>query len=505
MWEKEIRRARKETFKSQSSTVKLQEEIKTARGEIKSLEEGLHREKERCQMREQEAFTARYQIVGVQEKLDEANERTKVIQQERDAFKTAAKNEEIARIAAEGRIPLPSSHPDDEFASPNKKRKVDHTSVRVSLSTMDVTSSMATEMEIDDLNIQIQWERQRAQRAQEMVEFLTAECETNCCPCSKSKRRASMMLEHSRRESLQLPQETAVEPVQAVEVVEAVEEVMEILDALEAVEAADTTETVVDRLSALSSPTINQSPPEVVQTISSLLPPQSKKEPRRSTIFCPQEGTFRTVSEQEAVDLGVHGQVTVEAVSPPPAPQSEQRPRRMFARTPSVDPPAFALLAQERTSLLSLLNAPHETTRLATLSRVPTVDYVDLKSENLDEETCDEDARDDQEPDLNASTSSYTVTTTVPIKDESIRSEGSMGERLRTPSGGSNASFDTTNPALTPTMTREEALAKIRERRGRAKSAAQGGTVSSQQRAAEAASRRDVSAPTSRAGHRSRP
>jgi hypothetical protein len=66
--------------------------------------------------------------------------------------------------------------------------------------------------------------------------------------------------------------------------------------------------------------------------------------------------------------------------------------------------------------------------------------------------------------------SSITTTTTVPVRDETRQLSSSFGEKLRTPSSGSNASFDLNNPALTPTMTREQALAKIRERRGRARS-----------------------------------
>jgi hypothetical protein len=69
-------------------------------------------EKERSSKREQEAFAARYQLVGVQEELAKMVEKVKLVEQERDALKTIAKNEEIARIAAEGQIPLPSSRDD---------------------------------------------------------------------------------------------------------------------------------------------------------------------------------------------------------------------------------------------------------------------------------------------------------------------------------------------------------------------------------------------------------
>ena len=41
LWEKEIRRARKETFKAQSALVKCQEELKSSRAGQKSAEEAM--------------------------------------------------------------------------------------------------------------------------------------------------------------------------------------------------------------------------------------------------------------------------------------------------------------------------------------------------------------------------------------------------------------------------------------------------------------------------------
>jgi vacuolar-type H+-ATPase subunit I/STV1 len=97
LWEKEIRRARKESFKSQSVLVKLQEELKAARNSMKTAQVELEQEKQRSMKREQEAFAARYQLVGVQEELSQVQEQIKLVEQERDALRTIAKNEEIAR------------------------------------------------------------------------------------------------------------------------------------------------------------------------------------------------------------------------------------------------------------------------------------------------------------------------------------------------------------------------------------------------------------------------
>ncbi|KAJ6441854.1 PAP2 superfamily protein [Purpureocillium lavendulum] len=476
LWEKEIRRARKENFKTQSSVVKTQEDLKSARSAVRILEENLEREKERSRAREQEAFNARYQIVGVQEQLEQALERIKLVEQERDAFKTAAKNEEVARIAAEGRLPLPKTEdPTDEFASP-KKTTIRYTAgkePRVSLSTMDIVSSAASEIEIEELTTQVLWERQRADRAQEMVEFLQAECQMHCCPCSKSsssKRPSSCSPpQKRRRESVESPEPHEHAPEQPVR----------------------------------ESPQAVPSPPHIEEPEPEPRRVKSKKEPRRSTIFCPREGIFRTVSEQEAEAMEAEREEEQPAEEDHASqeldtntldPMDVETNPRMYARTPSVDPPTFALLSQNRTSLQSLLNAPHggdsHTDSLPSIRSVPVVE--DNETAPAPEHGILQ--RDSPEPRPHTSATIYTVTTQVPVRDENASSTSSFSDRLRTPSGGSNASFDHTNPALTPTMTREQALAKIRERRGRVRSAAQ--AAATPRKASKGTDRRDVSAPT---------
>ncbi|KAH8175569.1 PAP2 superfamily protein [Sarocladium implicatum] len=490
LWEKEIRRARKENFKSQSTTVKLQEELKSCRTKVKSVQDALDSEKERSHVREQEAFTARYQIVGVQQELEQALERIKVIEQERDAYKTAAQNEEVARIAAEGRIPLPKNEdPEDEFASPKKitKRRVSGMRLaknsRVSLSAVEILSSEASEMEIEDLRFQVQAERSRAERAEEMVDFLQAECQMHCCPCSKNKSSVSS----SSREGIEEHHESVIvhpPPVDRmhVDVEEAEAEPEE--------DRSNTPEPAPRSLPKLEEPDVE------------LLLPRSKKEPRRSTIFCPKEGIFRTVSEQEAEALQAHLQemeetqpeeyddmqveeVEVVDIDEVEEEEADHEPEpRFYARTPSVEPPAFAILAKDRTSLMSLLNAPSNEANSAPLPSIPSIPTMpdehhqeDLEVEDAVTDADDEVVEDDVDPIKRPHTSfaSYsisTTTTTVPVRDETdqLASSSSFAEKLRTPSSGSNASFDLNNPALTPTMTREQALAKIRERRGRARS-----------------------------------
>ncbi|OLN87163.1 hypothetical protein CCHL11_03635 [Colletotrichum chlorophyti] len=485
-WEKEIKLARKKTFKNESTIIRLQEELKAARDGWRSASDNLDAEKLRSKAREEEAFEARYRMVGIEQELGEALERIKLLEQERDAFKTLAKEEEVARIAAEGRIPLPkTSHAGfDEFASP-KKRKVS----RFSLSTVDIVSSAASEGEIEELTLQVSWERQRADRAYELVDFMQAECELRCCPCAKSHKRQSML---SPRQSLSSSRPSIMSPRRRL---------------MPPAEIADASDLVILRGGRDSSPgqpslrvsgsTMGED--EMHKTIEA---PRRSREERRSTIFCPREGIFRTVSQQEADEIEAQkeqerrGQKDSEE-SPNEPPTSMEAPPR-FSRTPSLDPPAFAVLAQERMSLASLLNAPHGgadgEVRSAPLPSIPTMPDTPARPESPDSRSPSPTPDDTVRPHTSAAFYTRTTTTSVPVRDDKPRPI-SKYERGRTPSGESHMSFDVNNPAMTPTMTREEALARIRERRGRARSIAQGTATPRKKMIEGVGERRDVSAP----------
>ena len=354
--------------------VKLQEELKSTRNAAKTAQADLEQEKERSAKREQEAFAARYQLVGCQEELDQMQEQIKLVGQERDALKTVAKNEEVARIAAEGRLPLPTSPKDDEFASPKK--------MRTSLDPVTIVSSAANEEELDDLRLRLAWEEQKASRALDQVEFLEAECRLVCCASRASK-----------KAEFQRP------------------------------------------ATAESLPQLN----------------------RLSTMFRPVEGLPRPISPapEESPWISPAKKTCNARIFPGPS-----LAERSFARTPSCEPPAPALVSDNNTSLLSLLDAPHsptspersdngDTTEVQTFHTISTTTRIPLANP----------------PDL--------TPTTLPVAS---------------------------NPALSPTMSREEALAQIRERRGRARSLAQG-TLTPRKQMVEGGVRRDISAPAIRSGN----
>lgn len=483
--------------------MKLQEELKSARSALHTTEDSLEREKEKNKMREQEAFAARYQLVGAQEQLEKTQEEIKCLVQERDAFKALAKQEEVARIAAEGRLPLPpSASADDEFASPKKSPQ------EPTILTTEIQCSATSEAEIERLTEMLAWERHRAIRAIQEVDFLKTECELVQCPGAKALK---------AKYSASAP----LKPLVA---------------ALEVVDPADM---AILGISNMPTPLPKQ------RASNRSIPAKPKiRDSRRSTIFIPSEGTFRTVSQQEAeVLLAAEANAPAEK-APSPAPVTSKPEPCAYARTPSADPPTFALLGQERASLQSLLDAPHQgdcevaphqlpltsaeqshkteadstSPAFAAIERslqkpacehnedlYPTapIDCADDSTAYAESEMDEATPKSDPRPPQTSTPfySTVTQTTSIPLKETGTNTL--MSQRLQTPKSGT---FDVNNPALTPTMTREQALAQIRERRGRARSLANGTMTPRRQMFEGVGERRDVSAPvTSTTASKARP
>jgi hypothetical protein len=378
--------------------VKLQEELKSSRNLLKMVQTDLEAEKERSMKREQEAFAARYQLVGVQEELAQMQESIKLVEQERDALRTIAKNEEIARIAAEGRLPLPVTNEDDEFASPKKARK--------SLDLIPITSSAAAEEELSDLRQRLEWEKQRADRAHERVDFLEMECKLNCCASKMGSRPSTS-----------------------------------------------------DGIPKMKAPS--------------------------SAVFIPAEGIFRTVSPGPEESPWISPAKKSQPIFEHPI----QRPEvRSHARTPSCDPPAYAIPSDTNTSLLSLLDAPQSPSP-ASSPIEPNHPEPEIESEN--NTTIIQTTSEDTTTTITGVIQTFhtvSTTTRIPLAQPS---DITPPNTLPLP-----ASLD---PALSPTMSREEALAMIRERRGRARSLAQG-TLTPRKQMVEGGVRRDISAPAVRSG-----
>lgn len=155
---------------------------------MKVLQTNFELEAAKARQKEQEAFNAQYQIVGVQEELAQTRTQVKVVEEERDALKTSLKEEEVARIAAQGRIALPpASTEDDEFASPVKQKPM----LR---SQSPEKESSRTRQELEYLREQLEAYKARQEEAELQVDFMRMECQFGCCSCRLAERQGAMFV-----------------------------------------------------------------------------------------------------------------------------------------------------------------------------------------------------------------------------------------------------------------------------------------------------------------------
>lgn len=195
LYEKEVRRARKEAFKASSSLVNVQEELKHARNRATLLREDVEAHKRKVASKEQETFDAQYQLVGVQEelemwkgKIDVAGEDTislmmlqtelellkdhvKEVEKDRQTLKTQLTEQEKPRT-------VPSRRPSPESTSTARQRR-DSGKENVDPQAMAKVSFDEVITLRAELANEVRWRL----RALSTVEFMKLECQFKRCSC----------------------------------------------------------------------------------------------------------------------------------------------------------------------------------------------------------------------------------------------------------------------------------------------------------------------------------
>lgn len=163
----------------------MQEELKSARNKYTLMREEMDVQRRKVGAKEQETFAAQHLLVNLQEDLAKLRQQNKAVEGQRDALKTALKGEEIARIAAEGAVGLPTSGDDDEFASPKKSsRKHDRESLKENVDP----DAPQVEEELLVLREDLRLEKRMRLRADDQVHFMKMECQFQCCSCRVAER-----------------------------------------------------------------------------------------------------------------------------------------------------------------------------------------------------------------------------------------------------------------------------------------------------------------------------
>lgn len=456
MLEKDTRRLRKEAYKTESALVKLQEELKATRNSLRIAQSSVESEKAKSFKREQETFAAEYKLVGVQEELSTAQERIKVIEEERDVLKKSLKEEEVARIAAEGRIALPTGNDDDEFASPKKSpRKKSPFSDTEEKENMAPARTIETKALKEELNVQ----RRLRQRAEDQVEFMKMECQFQCCSCRMAEQRGGQYV-HDRSFELEM---------QHIRQAASRELSPPLTD--------EETEAKLD--AALDHHMV-----DVAETSN-----EKEKNLPRQAKYDDQSGTFQSISRPGSSDSQKAGS--------PLSPVKEVSTNAQMPSEPEMDHLDETVLHKEadpellmKDSALSVWSSPvkeeHSDIDMAALPETPRVPHTPKYRE----------------------VRTVTTTTTIPLAFTPSSTPAPM-EDFKGPmtpatiahppalKAAADSSFPASpGAALRPdgTLDREAALEQIRLRRGRARSVAMGlGTPKKQM--IEGVARRDISAP----------
>ena len=109
VFEKEIRKARKDAFRASSAMVKIQEDLKEERTESRNLKAEMQHEKFEKEKARQESFERAYTLAGMMEQIELMKNNLKAVEAERDTAIAELKVEQEKAQAANIEIFLPKS------------------------------------------------------------------------------------------------------------------------------------------------------------------------------------------------------------------------------------------------------------------------------------------------------------------------------------------------------------------------------------------------------------
>jgi hypothetical protein len=345
-------------------------------------------------------------------------ERVEVVEQERDSLKTSLKEEEVARIAAEGRISLPSPT-EDEMREASPQKETGPLTAEVPITDDDA-------YELAAIKEELRFARTRAIKAEDMVDFMQMECQFRCCSCRVAEWHEkgyvhdgtlAAAMEHMRQEKDRilssmdngqaLLQDTALIP--------------ESEHHLSGVPAPGQSQQQPQRVSGTNRGLIH-----TADVLKDTLPAESLQ-------------TGETLRSGEDIEP-----------EPAPIPQFEES-----------HPDPVAMTLNSDSSLLSLLNAPHSQPISQVLHPEAHMHATPTAPEDFSTSSAAALSAPLDHPPTETVTTPIATTTTIPLQAAAAAAEAAP-------------------PVLSPaTMSREEALEQIRRRRGRTKSIAAVGTPKS--------------------------
>ncbi|KAJ5945389.1 hypothetical protein N7516_005557 [Penicillium verrucosum] len=209
IFEKEIRKARKEAFRAGSTLVKLQEELKQAKSEVRALKDEVGAEREAKDKAKQEAFERAYALAGLTEELEVLKEKFRALETDNRSSTLEVRAHEIRKEdfgrlsiaegdlaflttprrpkrAAAGSVlsPAPAREEDHAEATPPKRPRLsDFTPKTESKQPESETGAEMDEDLLEGMKEELDFERRRRVAAEDMVHFLNIECQFERCSC----------------------------------------------------------------------------------------------------------------------------------------------------------------------------------------------------------------------------------------------------------------------------------------------------------------------------------
>ncbi|PYI01774.1 hypothetical protein BO78DRAFT_378344 [Aspergillus sclerotiicarbonarius CBS 121057] len=209
LFEKEIRKARKEAFRAGSVLVKTQEELKHARNDAKGFKDEAQTERAAKEQAKQEAFERAYAIAGLTEEMEVLKEQLRAAEATNHANKLEARAQQIQKndigrlSLVEGDLnllltPTPrrpkrsaehlANSPQANAAKPSPAQDTPPKRQRLSDVTPrkengEVAMSNAHHERIDELERILTRERRLRNEAEDLLEFLKVECHFKRCSC----------------------------------------------------------------------------------------------------------------------------------------------------------------------------------------------------------------------------------------------------------------------------------------------------------------------------------
>ncbi|KAJ5458632.1 hypothetical protein N7475_010020 [Penicillium sp. IBT 31633x] len=210
IFEKEIRKARKEAFRAGSTLVKLQEDLKHAKSEVKALKEELGAEREAKDKAKQEAFERAYALAGLTEELEVLKEKFRALETENHSSTLEARAHEIRKedfgrlSIAEGdleflttprrpkraaagsiRSPAPVREEEHAEATPPKRPRLSDCTPKTDNEQLESEPASAEidQDVLEELKEELVFERRRREAAEDMVNFMNIECQFERCSC----------------------------------------------------------------------------------------------------------------------------------------------------------------------------------------------------------------------------------------------------------------------------------------------------------------------------------